>query len=116
MPDILDHPYWWEAAPPQDFRLESWPARVDVVIIGGGFTGFGAAIPLARAGLAVLVLEAAQIGSGASTRNGGITSGNIRLSFDDLSRRFGPDQAAAFYREAAAARADLYAFITNEGI
>ena len=89
MPDILDHPYWWEAAPPQDFRLESWPARVDVVIIGGGFTGFGAAIPLARAGLTVLVLEAAQIGSGASTRNGGITSGNIRLSFDDLSRRFG---------------------------
>ena len=83
------------------------------MIIGGGFTGFGAAIPLARAGL-VLVLEAAQIGSGASTRNGGITSGNIRLSFDDLAT-VRPD-CRRLLSWAAAARVDLYAFITNEGI
>ncbi|MGB1901049.1 MAG: NAD(P)/FAD-dependent oxidoreductase, partial [Candidatus Puniceispirillaceae bacterium] len=87
-----------------------------MVIIGGGYTGFGAAIPLARAGLDVVILERDQIGSGASTRNGGITSGNLRLSFDDLTKRFGAKKAVAFYQEAKAARADLAQFITSEKI
>ena len=62
MTDISTDPYWWAAAPPQDFEMDSWPTRADVVIIGGGYTGFGAAIPLARAGLDVVILERDQIG------------------------------------------------------
>ena len=116
MTGISPDPYWWQAAPPQDFDVDHWPERADVVIIGGGYTGFGAAIPLARAGLDVVILERDQIGSGASTRNGGITSGNLRLSFDDLTKRFGAKKAIAFYQEAKAARADLAQFITSEKI
>ena len=116
MTGISPDPYWWQAAPPQDFDVDHWPERADVVIIGGGYTGFGAAIPLARAGLDVVILERDQIGSGASTRNGGITSGNLRLSFDDLTKRFGAKKAVAFYQEAKAARADLAQFITSEKI
>ena len=116
MTGISPDPYWWQAAPPQDFDVDHWPERADVVIIGGGYTGFGAAIPLARAGLDVVILERDQIGSGASTRNGGITSGNLRLSFDDLTKRFGAKKATAFYQEAKAARADLAQFITSEKI
>ena len=116
MTGISPDPYWWQAAPPQDFDVDHWPERADVVIIGGGYTGFGAAIPLARAGLDVVILERDQIGSGASTRNGGITSGNLRLSFDDLTKRFGAKKAIAFYQEAKAARADLAQFITSQKI
>ena len=96
MTGISADPYWWQAAPPQDFHIGHWPDSADVVIIGGGYTGFGAAIPLARAGLDVVVLERDQIGSGASTRNGGITSGNLRLSFDDLAKRFGAEKSHSF--------------------
>ena len=116
MAGISVDPYWWQAAPPRDFHIDTWPERADVVIIGGGYTGFGAAIPLARAGLDVVLLERDQIGSGASTRNGGITSGNLRLSFDALAKRFGAEKAAAFYREGKAARADLFDFINSEKI
>lgn len=43
----------------------------DVCIIGGGMTGVSAALHLARAGFQVVVLEARDIGWGASGRNGG---------------------------------------------
>ena len=46
---------------------------VDVAIVGGGFTGLWAAIPLKDAdpGLDVVVLERETVGYGASGRNGG---------------------------------------------
>lgn len=43
----------------------------DVVIIGAGFTGLSAALHLRRAGVATMVLDAAEPGWGASGRNNG---------------------------------------------
>ncbi|TBU79668.1 FAD-dependent oxidoreductase [Pseudomonas daroniae] len=45
--------------------------RVDVCIVGGGFSGLNTAIELAQKGLSVVLLEAHRIGWGASGRNGG---------------------------------------------
>ncbi|MGE6792207.1 NAD(P)/FAD-dependent oxidoreductase [Pseudomonas guineae] len=45
--------------------------RVDVCIVGGGFSGLNTAIELAQKGLSVVLLEAHKIGWGASGRNGG---------------------------------------------
>jgi sarcosine oxidase subunit beta len=47
------------------------PKGASVIIIGGGVTGLSAGWWLARDGIDVLVLEAGQIGWGASGRNGG---------------------------------------------
>ncbi|WP_263145952.1 FAD-binding oxidoreductase [Pseudomonas sp. RIT-PI-AD] len=45
--------------------------RADVCIVGGGFSGLNSAIELVRRGFSVVLLEARQIGWGASGRNGG---------------------------------------------
>ncbi|AQS35724.1 glycine/D-amino acid oxidase, deaminating [Shewanella psychrophila] len=57
-------------------RLEE-DIRVDVVIIGGGFTGVATAVELAERGIKVAILEANKIGWGATGRNGGQVTGSL---------------------------------------
>ncbi|MGH8355604.1 MAG: NAD(P)/FAD-dependent oxidoreductase [Pseudomonas sp.] len=59
--------------------------RVDVAIIGGGFTGVSAALELAERGLKVALIEAKKIGWGATGRNGGQVTGS--LSGDEAMRK-----------------------------
>ncbi len=59
--------------------------RVDVVVIGGGFTGLASALELAERGKKVALLEAERIGWGQSGRNGGQVTGS--LSGDGAIRR-----------------------------
>ncbi len=59
--------------------------EVDVVIIGGGFTGVASAVELAERGLKVAIVESNRIGWGASGRNGGQVTGS--LSGDEAMRK-----------------------------
>ncbi|WP_372438071.1 NAD(P)/FAD-dependent oxidoreductase [Pseudomonas chlororaphis subsp. aureofaciens] len=58
---------------------------VDVVIIGGGFTGVASAVELAEKGLKVALVESHKIGWGATGRNGGQVTGS--LSGDEAMRK-----------------------------
>ncbi|WP_432454561.1 NAD(P)/FAD-dependent oxidoreductase [Agarivorans sp. QJM3NY_29] len=51
--------------------------RVDIAIIGGGFTGIATALELAEKGYKVALVEANKIGWGASGRNGGQVTGSL---------------------------------------
>ncbi|QXI20796.1 FAD-binding oxidoreductase [Pseudomonas iranensis] len=59
--------------------------KVDVVIIGGGFTGVATAVELAEKGLKVAIVESHKIGWGATGRNGGQVTGS--LSGDGAMRK-----------------------------
>ena len=109
-------PYWWQAAPPATLPARPVDPSCDAVIVGAGYTGLSAAITLARAGRSVQVFDRMRPGEGASTRNGGITSGNLRPTAAQLARRFGAEAAGAIHAEGKAAREDLYRFIADEGI
>ena len=113
---ISSTPYWWETAPPVSLPEASVAPKCDVVIVGAGYTGLGAGLTLARAGRSVQIFDRQRPGEGASTRNGGIASGNLRPSHQELAARFGEARAAAIQAEAKAAREDLADFIGREAI
>jgi len=73
MPASIDAQSYYQASaypfPPQP-RLNG-DLTADICIIGAGFTGLSAALELAEAGYKVIVLEAREVGYGASGRNGG---------------------------------------------
>ncbi len=73
-------------------RLEA-PLRVDVCVIGGGYTGLSAALNLAEQGVDVVLLEASRIGFGASGRNGGQLGSGQRVDQLSLEAELGSDKA-----------------------
>ena len=77
--DFRPEPYWWIAYRPTAGDLVDVPRRAQVAIVGGGYAGLACAIELADAGLEACVLEAAELGAGASTRSGGGVSGGVNI-------------------------------------
>jgi NADPH-dependent 2,4-dienoyl-CoA reductase/sulfur reductase-like enzyme len=75
VPDIFHRdfkpiPYWWEAYTPTAGDLVDVPRAARVAIVGGGYAGLSTALELAKHGIDAVVLEAGELGFGASTRNG----------------------------------------------
>jgi glycine/D-amino acid oxidase-like deaminating enzyme len=96
-------PYWWEAAPRPEIAAPDLPAKIDVAIVGSGYTGLIAALKLAEAGRSVAVFDSDAIGAGASSRNSGFVGRTLKYSFGDLVKGKGLDHAVATYREMQAA-------------
>lgn len=69
--------------------------QADVCIIGAGYTGLSAGLFLAEAGFRVIILEAAQVGWGASGRNGGQIVHSYSRDMDVIEARHGAKAATA---------------------
>ncbi|SDG46346.1 NAD(P)/FAD-dependent oxidoreductase [Roseospirillum parvum] len=94
-------PTWWaeDSPPPPPAPPLDGATNCRVAVIGAGYTGLSAALELARAGVEVVVLEAAWPGWGASGRNSGMCclGGSFR-SLDALARRHGAEETRRFVR------------------
>lgn len=88
----------------------------DVAIIGGGFTGLGAALQLSRNGAKVAVLEAEHVGWGASGRNGGHLNNGLAHSYISAKAHLGKERAIALYHALDASVDRLEKLIAEEGI
>ena len=91
---------YWHDGIPALLPTKTVPlSKVDVVVIGAGYTGLQAAIATARAGRLTQVVDMHELGWGCSTRNGGQISPSIKPSFSTLAQRHGTERAAAIRNE-----------------
>jgi glycine/D-amino acid oxidase-like deaminating enzyme len=91
--------YWHTTVQmPDDLNPTPLPEKVDVAILGGGFTGLSAARTLAKRGVKVAVLEANTIGWGASSRNGGMTLTGLKPSMYTVIKQYGRDVARRLFQ------------------
>ena len=64
--------FWLDTAPTISTTESALPEQpVDVLVVGGGFTGLSSALALTRRGASVALCEAGVVGGEASGRNGG---------------------------------------------
>lgn len=114
-PNFRQQPFWSDGLAPAS-PSAPLPARSDVVIIGAGLTGLSAAHRLASAGRQVVVLDANEPGSGASSRNAGMLGKAGRQSLLLLSKAIGRDRAVEFFREQNAIFQESVTRIREEGL
>ena len=94
----------------------SLPDSADVVVVGGGYLGLTAALRSAQLGARVVLLEAEQLGYGASTRNGGLVHVGYKWGAAELVARHGPELGRRLVRESAEAVQTVDALVTAGGI
>ncbi len=94
----------WTDTFPEHERTRPGPAtdagRIDVAIVGAGFTGLWTAWYLLQhdPGLNVTVFEREHVGYGASGRNGGWASAQLPMSLDTIATRHGAAAATRMQR------------------
>src|SRR5208283_466432 len=95
MPQELN--YWLTTVQMPAPPAQPLPERVDVAVIGAGFTGLSAALALAKRGVKVAVLESETIGWGASSRNGGMVLSGLKLGVNQLISKYGRELTRRMY-------------------
>jgi len=91
-------------------------SRVDVCVIGGGYTGLSTALHLSKNGYRVMLLEARKLGWGASGRNGGQLGSGQNKDQIELEKLLGKSTAHALWDLAQDAKALARSLITEYNI
>lgn len=92
---------YYRATAPAGARYPALTGRSEAgtVIVGGGFAGLNTALGLAERGHRdVVLLEAHEVGHGASGRNGGFVFGGFSLGEASLLEHLGPERARRLYQ------------------
>ncbi|SFO98135.1 NAD(P)/FAD-dependent oxidoreductase [Pseudomonas borbori] len=109
--------YWLDTAPAfTGAQTGALPARVDVVVVGGGFTGLSAARALALKGASVAVLEAGRVVGEASGRNGGHCNTGVAQDYSGLVASLGADKARVYYQAYESAVQSVVTLVEQEQI
>jgi glycine/D-amino acid oxidase-like deaminating enzyme len=108
--------YWLETVEVPRVPFGEPPANVDVAVVGAGFTGLSAARTLAKGGAKVAVLEAENVGWGASCRNGGMVLSGLKLGTPTLLARYGRDATKKMYAASLESIDCVEAIVREENI
>ena len=108
--------YWLETVEAPQILARELPETVDVAVIGAGFTGLSAARTLAKGGAKVAVLEAENVGWGASCRNGGMVLTGLKLGVPALIARYGREATKRMYAASLESIDSVEAIVREENI
>jgi glycine/D-amino acid oxidase-like deaminating enzyme len=95
---IKEKTFWLDTVEMPSPAQQEFPERVDVAVIGAGFTGLSAARTLAKSGANVAVFDSQTVGWGASSRNGGMVLTGLKLAAATLIARYGKEATARMYK------------------
>jgi glycine/D-amino acid oxidase-like deaminating enzyme len=108
--------YWLSTVEAPGVPVRPLPERADVAVIGAGFTGLSAARTLAKGGARVAMLEAENVGWGASCRNGGMVLSGLKLGTPTLVKRYGREAAKRMYAASLESIDCVEEIVREEGI
>jgi glycine/D-amino acid oxidase-like deaminating enzyme len=108
--------FWLTTVEAPQVPVRPLPESVDVAVIGAGFTGLSAARTLAKGGAIVAVLEAENVGWGASCRNGGMVLSGLKLAIPTLLKRYGREATKRMYSASLESIDCVEEIVREEGI
>ena len=108
--------FWLTTVEAPQLPVREFPSTVDVAVIGAGFTGLSAARTLAKGGARVAVLEAENVGWGASCRNGGMVLSGLKLGIPTLMKRYGREATKRMYAASLESIDCVEEMVREEGI
>jgi glycine/D-amino acid oxidase-like deaminating enzyme len=113
---IREKTFWLDTLEMPAPQQRALPDRVDVAVIGAGFTGLSAARTLAKLGATVAVLESQTVGWGASSRNGGMVLTGLKLGTATLISRYGREATQRMYAASLASIDCVEQIVREENI
>jgi glycine/D-amino acid oxidase-like deaminating enzyme len=113
---VAEKNFWLTTIAAAQIPVRELPQTADVAVIGGGFTGLAAARTLATGGARVAVLEAENVGWGASCRNGGMVLSGLKLGTPTLVARYGREASKRMYAASLESIDCVESLVTEEKI
>lgn len=115
--DVHPASYWAATrGPSAEFDELEAGGETDVLIVGAGYSGLSAAYRIRSLGVDCTVLEAKEVGWGASGRNGGMVVPRYKHTFPALARNYGVPTALDMHRAAHRAVDLIETLVREEGL